>query len=315
MILHDVGAVAALRSLHRGKFRVLMFHSFEESDTTGLEMICSHITRCFVPISMTAIGVALKEGNRLPDYALAVTVDDGYRSFLANGWPIFQRYRIPVTIYAVAAFSDGRSWLWWDQIEFALEHTIKTSLTVGIGGAPAVDLDLSSNLKKAQAMSSLTEELKNVPNDVRIEFLNGLGRLCGLEIPQHPPPHREAMSWEELRALASDGVEVGCHTETHPILSRLTDLAQLEQEIRGAKKYLEDRLGFPVTHFSYPNGREIDITDSVVACVRDADFATAVTTTCGLNTMDIDPLRIQRVPFGSQIDLRYGIELLAGLHL
>jgi peptidoglycan/xylan/chitin deacetylase (PgdA/CDA1 family) len=292
-----------------------MFHSFEESDTTGLETICSHITRSFAPISMTTIGAALKEGKRLPDYSLAVTVDDGYQSFLVNGWPIFKRYRIPVTVYAVAAFSDGQSWLWWDQIEFALENTVKTSVTVRVDGAPAMDLDLSSNLKKARAISSLTEELKNVPNDVRLEFLNGFGRLCGVEIPHDPPPHRAAMSWEEFRAVAADGVEVGCHTETHPILSRLTDLAQIEREIRGAKKYLEDRLGFPVTHFSYPNGREIDITDSVVACVRDAGFATAVTTTCGLNTIGIDPLRIRRVPFGSQIDLRYGIELLAGLHL
>ena len=72
------------------------------------------------------------------------------------------------------------------------------------------------------------------------------------------------MSWDELRAAASEGVEIGCHTETHPILSRLSNRLELEREIRGAKEHLEECLGFDVRHFCYPNGHPIDIGEAAI---------------------------------------------------
>ena len=64
------------------------------------------------------------------------------------------------------------------------------------------------------------------------------------------------MSWDDLRAVASEGVEVGCHTETHAILSQIAQPSELDREIRGAKEKLEQRLGMPVAHFSYPTARK-----------------------------------------------------------
>jgi len=123
------------------------------------------------------------------------------------------------------------------------------------------------------------------------------------------------MNWDELRAVAADGVEIGCHTETHPILSRVTSRWKLEREIRGAKSILEFRLRLPVKHFCYPNGRAIDIGAEAAAVVRDAGYVSATTTTWGLNPIPADPMNLRRIPFESDTGPRYGIELLAGLHL
>jgi peptidoglycan/xylan/chitin deacetylase (PgdA/CDA1 family) len=123
------------------------------------------------------------------------------------------------------------------------------------------------------------------------------------------------MNWEELKAIASDGVEIGCHSATHPILSRVSSPLKLESEIRGAKELLESRLGFPVRHFCYPNGRAIDIGTAAANLVRDAGFISATTTTWGMNPIQMDPMCIRRLPFSSDTDYRYGAELLAGLHL
>jgi peptidoglycan/xylan/chitin deacetylase (PgdA/CDA1 family) len=118
-----------------------------------------------------------------------------------------------------------------------------------------------------------------------------------------------------LRELAADGVEIGCHTDTHPILSRLHDGEQRDREIAGAKEVIERRLGFAVKHFCYPNGTPADIDDAAVASVRKAGFASSVTCSFGLNTLHVDPLRILRVPLDSQLDFTYSKELLAGLHM
>jgi peptidoglycan/xylan/chitin deacetylase (PgdA/CDA1 family) len=123
------------------------------------------------------------------------------------------------------------------------------------------------------------------------------------------------MNWDELRAIAADGVEIGCHTATHPILSRIASPVKLEQETRGAKEILECRLRQPVKHFCYPNGRAIDIGDDAANAVRKAGFISATTTSWGMNPVDADPMWIRRIPFSGDTTPQYGAELLAGMHL
>jgi peptidoglycan/xylan/chitin deacetylase (PgdA/CDA1 family) len=123
------------------------------------------------------------------------------------------------------------------------------------------------------------------------------------------------MNWDELRAVASEGIEIGCHTESHPILSRLSNPRELENEILGAKQRMTERLGFEVRHFCYPNGRPIDVGEAAIRCVREAGFASAVSCTYGLNAMGADRFQLLRVPFASDVDLQWGKELLAGLHM
>jgi peptidoglycan/xylan/chitin deacetylase (PgdA/CDA1 family) len=313
--LHRMGGLAALRYRHRREFGVLMFHAFREEDRENIDAICSYIAQHFEPVSLSGIVAAREQGTRLPDNAITVTVDDGYHNFLLHGHPIFRKYQIPVTIYAVAGFSAGQLWLWPDQIEFGLLHTPKTSIRVELNSNQPVEYLLSSPQLKTRAVTLLTEALTVVPNPVRLKFMSEFSHLCGVEIPRTPPPVYSALNWEELRALHREGVEIGCHTETHPILSRLSSPAELDREIRGAKELLETSLRFPVRHFCYPNGLAIDMGEAAIECARKAGFASAVTCLWGFNTTAVDPMQIRRLPFDSMTEFRYSTEILAGLHL
>lgn len=315
VVLHKMGGLAVLRTRHRREFGVLMFHSFGERDQANVEAICARIVRHFEPVSLSAILDALDGLKALPDNAITITVDDAYRNFLLHGHPIFRRSRIPATLYAVAGFSDGQLWLWPDQIEFGLRHTTRSSIRTPLGNGEPLELTLQTPEEKADAIFRLTETLKEVSNDQRVAFLAEFGSVCGVDIPPNPPSGCEAMSWDELRAVASEGMEIGCHTETHPILSRLSNRLELEIEIRGAKEHMKEHLGFDVRHFCYPNGRAIDVGEAAIRCVREAGFASAVSCTYGLNTMEADRFQIRRIPFDSNTDLHYGEELLAGLHM
>ena len=315
VVLHKMGGLAVLRKRHRREFGVLMFHSFSERDRTNVEAICAHIVRHFEPVSLSAIVDALDGRKTLPDNAITITVDDGYRNFMLHGHPIFWRNRIPATLYAVAGFSGGQLWLWPDQIDFGLRHTTRSSICAPLGDGEPHELALRTPEEKAQALFRLTETLKEVSNDRRLAFLSEFGSLCGVDIPPDPPSGCEAMNWDELRAVAAEGTEIGCHTGTHPILSRLPNRLELESEIRGAKEYMMEHLGFDVRHFCYPNGRAMDIGEAAIRCVRESGFASAVSCTYGLNTMQADRFQIRRIPFDSNTDLQYGEELLAGLHM
>jgi len=77
----------------------------------------------------------LRDGAPLPPNALAITVDDGYRDFLHNGYPIFKAHRIPVTQFLVSGFVDKKLWLWWDQVRWMVERSRVTPFYLPI--APA----------------------------------------------------------------------------------------------------------------------------------------------------------------------------------
>lgn len=295
-----------------------MFHSFTEAERANMDAVCRHIARHFEPVSLSSIIDAIEQGKELPDNAIAITVDDGYRNFLFHGHPVFRKHGIPTTVYPVAAFSAGRIWLWPDQIEFGIRHTAKQSITAFIRtgkGLNATEYPLATPEERATAIDRIQQSLIHMPNAWRLQFLADFGELCGVEIPPTPPAGREALSWDDLRGLAAEGVEIGCHTSTHPILSRLDDGGELEREIRGAGEEIAEKTGLAVRHFCYPNGRPVDIGQAAIDCVREAGYSSAVTCSWGLNPIGAEPLEIRRIPFDSTIEYRYGVELLAGLHM
>jgi len=71
-------------------------------------------------------------------------------------------------------------------------------------------------------------------------------------LPSHEG--RPMLSWHEIREMQQQGIEFGAHTLTHPDLTRLP-LEQVEVELSGSKRTIEDILGIEVGCFSYPHGR------------------------------------------------------------
>ncbi len=81
------------------------------------------------------------------------------------------------------------------------------------------------------------------------------------------------LSWEQIRFLASNGIEVGGHTRTHPLLPTL-NAAQSDAEITGGKQDIEAQLGKSITTFCYPTGK---YNAQIVKQVKAAGYVTAVT--------------------------------------
>ena len=71
------------------------------------------------------------------------------------------------------------------------------------------------------------------------------------------PEHLATMTWDDLRALAERGVEVGSHTLTHRSLPGLSD-HELDRELRESRALIEDQLGRPCRYFAYPWGEHDD---------------------------------------------------------
>ena len=87
------------------------------------------------------------------------------------------------------------------------------------------------------------------------------------------------MTWDQVRELDAAGMEIGCHTMTHPYLTRIKDDTALRREILGAKQRIEQHIGKPVTSFAYPFGQ---YNEHVVEMVKEAGFTSARSTWPGV---------------------------------
>jgi peptidoglycan/xylan/chitin deacetylase (PgdA/CDA1 family) len=79
-------------------------------------------------------------------------------------------------------------------------------------------------------------------------------------------------SWETLRVLADDGVEIGSHTGTHRLVSSLASEVDLDVEIVRSKVTIEARLARPCTSFAWPFGRVDAMTPAALATARAAGY-------------------------------------------
>jgi len=82
------------------------------------------------------------------------------------------------------------------------------------------------------------------------------------------------LGWKDLASLRAGGMTIGSHTRSHRTLKKLPP-HEVEREIVDSKRRLEDALGEPVHHFSYPKGRS---TPHARRVARRAGYHTAVST-------------------------------------
>ena len=117
-----------------------------------------------------------------------------------------------------------------------------------------------------------------------------------LGVDPAPPPQRPMMTWQEAQSLRKAGHVVGSHTLTHPNVAHVADESALRHEVVDSRRCIEERMGEPVTHFSYPHpALHPQWSEKTLAATKDAGYTTAVTTTKGVNRAGQNPLLLKRL--------------------
>ena len=59
----------------------------------------------------------LQQGTDLPQRCAVITVDDAYRSFLTEGWPLLKEYGYPATLFVSTDAAGGGDYLSWQELK------------------------------------------------------------------------------------------------------------------------------------------------------------------------------------------------------
>lgn len=101
---------------------------------------------------------------------------------------------------------------------------------------------------------------------------------------------------EQIKMMASSGVEIGCHAYTHADLGPLRDPRLLQYEIATAKDALQNAVGTPIRYFSFPFGLYPNLSPAAFAIAKQAGYAGVCSAYGGFNFPGDDAFHIQRVP-------------------
>ena len=295
-LLHQTGAFAPFRLANRNKALILMYHRFTNDENgaatsaRAFERHLQYLTTHYRIVPLSQIADILSQGKSLPPRLAVITIDDGYQDAYEVAFPLLRRYKVPATLFVVTDFIERKTWLWTDKLKFMTPRTSARWLEVSLNDSIS-RVELSDARSRQLAAAHINSLLKRQPNQYKEQAISKISDSLGVALPDAPPDEFRPLSWPEVCELDRAGIEIGSHTVSHPILTRI-DSQRLQYELCESKARLEAVLGRRVDLFCFPNG---DYDRQVVREVESAGYRCAVTTDYGLNDESIAPLCLRRL--------------------
>ena len=303
---HHLGASDVLQRLNENCVRVLMYHRFPRHQLHGFKAQCEFLAARYTVVSLEEAVHRLQAGER-PRNMAVITVDDGYADFYESAWPILRAHRLTATLFVTTGFINQVCWMTGDRVRYHFDHCSDEA----IGVVDDAGHSRTFHPTEANASDELRTFLKSVSETTKKHILSELEAKVPLPDTASVAPAYRACTWHQLRELAGNGISIGAHTVTHPILSRLGKASDVEREIVCSKKEVEKHLQRPATLFAYPNGMRQDFDQISIDCVR-ANFTAAVTAINGMNAPATDPHHLLRLPCEAGHPIPQFARLLAG---
>lgn len=285
------------------------------------------IVRWFQPryeVGSIGAGVAQLDARAKRSF-LALSFDDGYRDNARVLGPLVERNGIGATVFLESRPLDERRVNWSHKYFWLLAKLGPEALVERYGAhSGPTHTFLALNQMIAESRGNERYQLKRIlkydaPPDERDRALDGAFAEAGGD--ERRLCEDLYMNWDEARELAARGVELGGHTVTHAILSKVPGEVQRREIEQGAQS-LARGLGKAPTTFAYPWGRRWDYDETSRSAARAAGFACAVNMHAGINRGGTPRYDLHRVAIDGSAKLHLlvaeacgGFELLRKLGL
>jgi peptidoglycan/xylan/chitin deacetylase (PgdA/CDA1 family) len=325
-LLHDSGAlskVLAVRALTGAPWlSILTYHRFPYGegheafddgvvDTSAVEfeeqIIC--LKRHFTLVGVDEL-CAFAAGGSLPPNALAVTFDDGYLDNYSQALPILRKHGCKAIFFVATSFIAERRLYWWDRVAYQLKQSRRASVELSYPSPFRIELaDRAAAITKLLRFIKLRRSLDMPRLLDEVTAATGVAwtREAELEFAD-----RLLMTWDHVRALREAGMDVESHTRTHRVLQTLPE-AELQAELEGSRRDLEQQLGVAPRALAYPVGKPVKVGSPIRSALVRAGYKIGLTNGTGPTPTwrRCDPYDIHRQTVGRHLPLPYLLSILA----
>jgi peptidoglycan/xylan/chitin deacetylase (PgdA/CDA1 family) len=230
-------------------------------------------------LTLDELGERIENGDPLNEPLAAITFDDGYAGVYHHALPLLQRKGIPAGIFLVTETVGRQHLHLYDKLFLLLARVLPMirydpERFAKLCGSHEVPLSGKIQLKDVirdpyAAMRMMFTTLTQRKLRKAIEAFETVVRIRDEDFPA-----LHSLTWDMVRALDRAGMTIGSHTQTHALLT-LENPKRMANQIVGSLMTLQEKLGKPVAHFAYPDGR---FNPTVVSCVGYAGYRFGYTT-------------------------------------
>jgi peptidoglycan/xylan/chitin deacetylase (PgdA/CDA1 family) len=238
------------------------------------------LKECYHVVTPEQVRDWIVDGKDLPELAVLLTCDDGLRNALTDMAPILREQALSCLFFVLgASAADHLQTLWYEDLYLSL-------LAAPSGGYSfdelGVSVDLEDRTHRRSAWWTLVKRMSQCEELTRSSLLEKLRIRLGLpEQPIVEDSNSEVqnrrfglLNQNDLRHLVEQGMSIGSHTLTHPILSlQSSELAW--KEIADSRSLLEKAVGKPVWALAYPFGDPASVTQREMQMAEQAGFQCA----------------------------------------
>ncbi len=283
---------ALQRRLARSRALILTYHGVardvvdsyvtrQSVDASVFDAQLAWLSRRYRFVRLGDLVSALDQRTSLPEPSVVLTFDDGLRNVLRSALPILQKHGAPATVFVCSDYVN-RGPLWTDEVGLLVMGAPIHTLVSPLGDERRYYL--RGTAARERAARAVTAAMKRLDPVARAGELRRLRETCrpdGGPVDVIPECH-DLLTWDDVRALADAGIEIGSHGQTHTVLSAL-QRKDARDEIVQSKATIERQLGRACTLFSYPNGTRRDFGPEDQQMLIEAGYRGAVTQIVGVN--------------------------------
>ena len=238
-------------------YPVLLFHSTDDRDLLslrGLGNIRSELFEKFVvrlKKEFDIVGLSdmirfISGDTRAGENLIAITFDDGPRSYASLAVPILQAHGVPSTCFLITDCLDDREIYWRYLYNYCIQGGAGREL------AAFINEEYRTDIRPEEIVSFSRNHFNKAKNRRIIE------RLLEGVVSEEKYREREKglfLSMEDIGSLKQNPlVSFGIHTRSHPVLRGLSD-DEIHNEIAGSLDFYRNRISEDVPAFSVPFGR------------------------------------------------------------
>lgn len=324
IFLNRMGLFNIIRKSTPNVLTVLNYHRIDDPNRAGFDTFrpnvsatpemfaiqMDYLARYYNVISGTELINYIKHGKKLPSYAALITFDDGYLDNYVHAYPILKARNLPAIIFLATDYIETGIPFYWDYIAYCFYHTSK-----GEAELPGLGVQIwSDNGGRDRVMQKWIEWLKSLLETEKQVAVRQLSEILDVHISDVAFANL-TVSWAQAREMSDNGIEMGGHTASHPILTRIS-LDEATNELRKSKQHIEDVLGKRVSTFAYPNGQETDFNHEIAGRVGTVGYGAAFTLLSGptrYGTVSNQPYTIRRIFMSHEDNISRFVAKLIGV--
>ncbi len=298
------GCFRISRWLTRRRVTILCYHAFQYGDEAAfrpvlfmdpalfarrLEYLVKH---GYEVIDLERAVPGLADGS-LPDNSVVITIDDGFFSVLDLAAPELHKHELPATLYVTSYYVDKGTPVFRLAIQYLFWKTGAREFALpGEPWSPQEPVALSDAQAAHDAMWKIIDFGESECSDEeRQEVCGKVAAALDLDYKQMVESRSMSMlTHDEMRELASFGIDVQLHTHRHHFPVETPDAARAELDDN--RRVLEAALGSELDHFCYPSGIW---SKAAFPILEEKGITSATTCEPGMNDQTTHPLALYRL--------------------